>query len=218
LSQGTLRTGGVFHALLAYVQQHQAELFQWENVVALAKQPKDKQQKTCGPSNLSSAVHLLRKAGLWSHVWHLTSDEFGSGQSRARLWGSSFQLSDLHMDEREAHKLLDDMMAFCAGVETCSADEYLLEENSEDVIAARASAAAAFMSKENMLKGDGSLSISALFATGGVVSVGKGEKRRKTALARAGASPTSQKWVNQHVELFEKMGEELSLLLNFLVC
>ena len=79
------------------------EIFQWENVLTLANKAVDKKnKKEVGPSNLSSVCHILRTvSGMWTHVYRLDSQLFGSGQGRGRLWGSSFKLSSLKMDDTE---------------------------------------------------------------------------------------------------------------------
>ena len=178
------------------------ELFQWENVLGLASPPKEK-GKQIGPSNLSATVHILRQAGMWTHCWQLFSDDFGSAQCRGRLWGSCFQLDDLHMPEEQAHSVLDSVMSYLMNVEVCDADEYLLSENDPEVVAQRGSAAALASAASAGV----SVGIAQLFDTGGVMKVSNEQKRRR--LARTSSSPDKQdKWMRLHDEFFAKLGED----------
>ena len=180
-----MRTGSVFRAISKYLSTNkQLQWFQFENVTALAAKPKGvtvKQQsgtkspkRDVGPSNLSAVCHVLDKeAGLWSHVWQLDAREFGSGQQRTRLYGSSFPKDKLYMPVEAAHCVLSDTMNMLVNVAPCHPDEYLLGETSEAVRAERSLAvirsvpAEEFINNVNGNSNPPGLDIAQLFRTGG---------------------------------------------------
>ncbi|CAE7268074.1 ngoBVM [Symbiodinium sp. CCMP2592] len=215
VAKGGLRTGSVFQAICRYLENMQTECFIFENVSALSKPPLDAQRREVGPSNLSSVVHLLRACGRWTHVWQLNSTLFGSAQSRPRLWGVSFRLEDLAMDEACAHELLDELMSHCAQVECNVLDDYLLSEQDPILQAQRREALSSTEA------GDGGLDIGRLFDSAGAVGTPPKSRVARKRLANFGTTqpgkrskPTAErnqgspKWAAAHREAFKKLDQD----------
>ncbi len=192
------------------------DVFQWENVLTLANKPIDKNTKLpIGPSNLASVAYILKTvAGMWTHVWKLDSrSNFGSGQGRGRLWGSSFKLDALMMDQSNAHELLDTLMNFFAGVSPSDPNEYLLPHNHPSIQAILSKSKFHGQSADDFLEptstddplAERKVSVEALFRTNGALPVDGGRKRKKVAAAvptRGGA------WVEHHEVAFRQLGED----------
>ena len=211
-----MRTGGVFHGLAYYLARTNVEIFQWENVLTLANKAVDKKsKKEVGPSNLSSVCHILRTvSGMWTHVYRLDSQLFGSGQGRGRLWGSSFKLSSLKMDEQNAHKLLDELMSFFVGVEGTDPEDFLHPQSHPEVQCSLSKGTFMGQSREDFLienengeegeNADCRLSFEALFKSNGALppDQGRSRKRQKTSAA-------APAWIGKHEEAFAKLGEDI---------
>lgn len=189
------------------------ELFQWENVLTLANKAVDKKTKNVlGPSNLSSVCYILRsEASLWTHVWKLDShSNFGSGQGRGRLWGSSFRLSMLKMDEYKAHELLDALMNQFAGVAPSNPESYLLPNSHPSIQASlskckfHGQSAGDFLdvAADSRSPSDVTVSIKALFRSNGTLPL-DASKKRKVCSAGHRAN-----WVEKHEKAFAALGEE----------
>ena len=204
----------MFHAIANYLKTTEPEFFQFENVATLASKPMEKDKKTqSGPSNLSAVVYILRKQCLmWTHVWHLDSRQFGSGQQRTRLYGSSFRVQDLCMSEEAAHELLNDQMNDLAGVEPCSPEEYLLPESHEEVRSQRSLSAIQALTDAtfyNQNLDNPSMSVATLFDTGGTLPLALGTKRRCLQKQRSDStSPVNAKWLAKHAQACRDRGED----------
>eukprot|EP00438_Fugacium_kawagutii_P014006 Skav204081 [mRNA] locus=scaffold3129:117954:120142:+ [translate_table: standard] len=211
---GSLRTGSVFRAISKYLSKNKKlKAFQFENVTALASKPVTKNGSPGGPSNLSAVCYILEKeANLWTHVWQLDSMNFGSGQQRHRLYGSSFPKDDLSMSLQSAHMLLDSMMNELAGVTPCHPEEYLLPPTDSEIRSQESITRVSSMSPDDFLavsdEGGRSLCISTLFQTGGVVPSAMNNKKRRCMTRPTDSSPPGMKWVKAHAEAFEKRGED----------
>lgn len=208
--EGSLRTGGVFHGIASYLANNDVDVFQWENVLTLQNKAVDKNtKKEIGPSNLSSVAFILRSvAGMWTHVWRLDSLLFGSGQGRGRLWGSSFKLADLRMDENKAHTLLNELMAQFAGVEPTNPEDYLHPQSHPEVQSSlnkgtfHGLTADDFLREESGPASKRKVSIKALFESDGALPSHAGQaNKRQRKMGKAGTA-----WEEKHAEAFSKNG------------
>ena len=208
----------MFRAISKYLAKNaNLQVFQFENVTALAAKPESKgatgEKELTGPSNLSAVCYVLdREASMWSHVWQVDARDFGSGQQRQRLYGSAFKRQALHMPLESARQVLNDTMNFCSGVRPCHPEEYLLHPLHPRLKAERSVHVLRNLPEKECPEGATSLSMDCLFQTGGVVpsAVGRGRgagcgKRRRLATP---ASPPSAKWVKLHATAFRDLGEE----------
>eukprot|EP00435_Cladocopium_sp_Y103_P018355 s1729_g4.t1 len=150
---------------------------------------------------------------MWTHVFRLDSQLFGSGQGRGRLRGSSFKLASLKMDEENAHRLLDELMNFFLGVEGTDPGDYLHPQSHPEV--QRSLSKGKFMGQtrddflvenENGDKGedpDCRLSFEALFKSNGALPPDQGYSRK-----RQRTSAAEPAWIGKHAEAFAKLGED----------
>ena len=197
----------MFRAIARYLGVNEVETFQFENVIALANKPM-KQGKEMGPSNLSAVCAVLHhEAQMWTHVWHLDSREFGSGQQRQRLWGCGFRTKDLQLSLSAAHDLLDSTMNSLVGVGPCHPSEYLLEESSQAVKSERCLQAVRCVSPHTFV--EKATRIDTLFQTGGTLPTAlQATKRRRLKQHPSDPSPSGAKWVQVHQQAFRERGED----------
>ncbi|CAE7947519.1 unnamed protein product [Symbiodinium sp. KB8] len=189
----------------------------FENVCTLSKPPCDGDRQVVGPSNLSSVVHLLRASGRWTHVWQLNSTLFGSAQSRPRLWGVSFTLEDLAMDETCAHELLDELMSHCAEVERSALDDFLLPEkhpivqaqHKEDFEKAFAQPAADSLDIGKLFESAGAVSVSPKARVGGKRNADMEATRPRKRARTSYPGQASPKWSSAHRHAYESLDEEV---------
>ena len=219
VAKGGLRTGSVFQAICRYLEESQTECFMFENVCILSKPPCDGDRQVVGPSNLSSVVHLLRASGRWTHVWQLNSTLFGSAQSRPRLWGVSFTLEDLAMDETCAHELLDELMSHCAEVERSALDDFLLPEkhpivqaqHKEDFEKAFAQPAADSLDIGKLFESAGAVSVSPKARVGGKRNADMEATRPRKRARTSYPGQASPKWSSAHRHAYESLDEVCSV-------
>lgn len=198
----------MFQAITEYLSAKDSEVFQFENVAALAAKPLGKGTKQpVGPSNLTAVDYKLRQIGMWTHVWVLDSrHDFGSGQQRTRLWGHGFRLKDLFMDLEAAHSALDDIMNEISGVPQCDPEEYLLPDSADEVRAQRASAVRQALPETDHV-GEGDY-ISSLFGTGGAALLGPKRRKLRKVDSEASSPAVGKKWPVKHAEAFRLRGED----------
>lgn len=219
VGSGSLRTGGVFQAILRYLESCHSTLesVTLENVTALLIPPADSETKqVLGPSNATVCVHGLERIGLITHLFQLDPESmFGLPVSRPRLYFLSVPEEKIKglLATREYHEMLSDIMSRLVGHPAADMDDFLLPEGS-----------AAIQEYYSMLESQAAMQQGnldqAMIAQGGYRStyahgrVGKtSSSSRSTRAGRPSqhSSPgTTPRWVEEHQSFLDGEGSSFA--------
>jgi site-specific DNA-cytosine methylase len=215
VSSGSLRTGGVFQAILRYAAACKDTLqsVTLENVTALLAPPRRK--KGMGHSNATACIRGLEKIGLCTHLFQLDpSTMFGVPVSRPRVFFLAVPKKKIKgvMSNSEYHLMLTDIMQRLVGHPMVDLDEFLLQENSVPIQEYYA-----------MLQADLELQRGnvdqAMIAQGGYHDTyPRGLAGATGSAGRSGRHcdgpvPAKTKWVGEHSSLLENVVDGVSMTL-----
>ena len=191
VSRGDLAIGSVFAGLVRFLQAHGgSSIFGLlENVLGLATPPR----RGGGDSNLMHVKRLMwQELATMTKVWRLDPRDFGTPQSRGRLWMTTIPVSVMDrfgLSPASVWRHLSSIMGRLAGWPQTPIEDFLLPDSSSWLAEAHSQAV------EQWAVDSGNMRLAML--AGG--SDGAAKKPRTEAHHKC-------KWPNKHLELFRGAG------------